>query len=787
MTTSTNTVSTVRNISRAAVRDGATDAFARLMSTENITVVRDPKSPTATFNTATRVLTLPVFKSGMSKSMTDGLVGHEVGHALFTPSDEATIVGALDSIDPKNHVVVHDYLNVIEDARIERMMKSKYPGLRRTFVEMYEEFVAADFFGIKGKNLDELPLVDRINLHFKGGIIGSVIVPFTAEEEIFVKMIEQTKTFDDVVNAARELYDYVTHPKQDNNNPQNGQSGNGNPTGSNGQGQSQDQSGGDQGAGDSQSDQGGDGAADADTNTPTMKDDSSSQSMDGEQSDEQSDDKSDKPSQDGSSGSDSSLGKGKNKQQAPASQTSKAMNKALDGQRDSAAVASAYYRLPTVNLDKIIVDCKKIHDDINTARQNLASNGSMSPRYDGAKLLKKFTESSREYVQTLVRDFERKMAADEQRRTFVSRTGSLDMSRVHTFRYNDDLFLKTSFVADGKNHGMVMFIDWSGSMSPILENTMYQMMNLILFCNALRIPFEVYAFSTCNPNLEVGGAYGNDYYRDYAKMAASVCKEYTVDEKEITDQYSGRKSISASVNYNGCAAVQPFALLNLCSSRLDKKAMRNALENLMFVARNSTAGILPGYLHLGGTPLDEAVISAIPVVNEFRKSTKAQIVNTIFLTDGASGSAPFTNHDYKQSITVRAASGHSYTSQNGQDSTSFLRSIFRSETKSSLTGFFLVQAPYFGGASYSWFSSNKERDAAFKQFEEHKFCTVTDKRYGYDNYFILDASVKSASNKDANVAGLGAEQSFRETAKIKKSTRAILSQFTDTIAKDFKF
>ena len=769
MTTFASNGSTTRTT--AAVRTGATDALARLMSTENITVVRDPASPTATFNTKTRVLTLPVYKTEMSKAMSDGLVGHEVGHALFTPSDEATIMGAMSSIDPNNPAVVHDYLNVIEDARIERMMKNKFPGLRRTFVEMYGEMQDKDFFQVNGQNLADLPLVDRLNLHYKAGINGHMIVPFSSEEEAFIKMIDAAKTFDDVVNAARELYDYVTQPKREQP-PQNGGSstgfGTGNDQGADGQGSGDDQQDGDQGAGDAGSDQ---------TATPTMQDKNGNETMD--QTGDQSDSSDNAPSQ-GNNGSSASLGHGK--QNAPASKTNSAMSNNIAQQRDQNAKKQAFYRLPTINLDKVIVDYKRIHTDISKCRADVAVRNT-GAKFDSAKQMTKFIDNSRDYVQTLVREFERKMAADEQRRTFVSRTGSLDMSRVHTYRFNDDLFLKSSWVADGKNHGMVMFIDWSGSMSRTLENTMYQMFNLILFCNALRIPFEVYAFSTCALNFQVESTTHANYYAEHAKMAATVCKEYTVDIVEKKES-NGTKYRMDTVNTNGCAHVTPFSLLNLCSSRMSKKEMRTALENLMFLAR--CTGFAPNYLQLGGTPLDECVIAAIPVVNEFRKASKAQIVNTILLTDGASGSYPFNAHQNGERVVVRAASGHTYTAEPNQDSTSFLRNIFRAETKSSLTGFYLVEPCYSSGALYDYFKTNASRKDAQTSFTNNKYAVVTDtKRFGYDNYFLLDSTTKSFSNKD--VVGGNAEESFMQTAALKKSTRAVLSMFTDTIAKDFKF
>jgi hypothetical protein len=179
-------------------------------------------------------------------------------------------------------------------------------------------------------------------------------------------------------------------------------------------------------------------------------------------------------------------------------------------------------------------------------------------------------------------------------------------------------------------------------------------------------------------------------------------------------------------------------------------------------------------------------MAAIPVVNEFRNSSKAQIVNTILLTDGQGGSMPFKSFYNGDPITVRAASGHSYTSEPNQDSSSFLRNIFRAETHSSLTGFYLVEPAYMSGLLYDYFPNAKDRKDANESFTSQKHAVVSDvKRWGYDNYFLLDSSVKSATNKDV-VAG-NAEQSFMQTAANKKSTRAVLSKFTDTIAKDFKF
>ena len=146
--------------------------LARLLATENL-VVEHRNVPTACFDVENRVLTLPNWDRA-SSVVYDMLVGHEVGHALFTPNDDWR-----DACDcPK------DFLNIIEDARIEKLMKRKYPGLRKSFSGGYAELNAENFFDIVDADLKNYNLIDRINIHFKLG--ASYMVPFSKDEEVFV-------------------------------------------------------------------------------------------------------------------------------------------------------------------------------------------------------------------------------------------------------------------------------------------------------------------------------------------------------------------------------------------------------------------------------------------------------------------------------------------------------------------------------------------------------------------------------------------------------------------------
>ena len=108
--------------------------LAKLLATENLTVEHRRVS-TAAFDVEKRLLILPIWKTA-SNTVYDLLVGHEVGHALYTPNED------YDGVSKA-------FINVLEDARIERMMKVTYPGLRRSFFVGYRELWEQDFFGVK--------------------------------------------------------------------------------------------------------------------------------------------------------------------------------------------------------------------------------------------------------------------------------------------------------------------------------------------------------------------------------------------------------------------------------------------------------------------------------------------------------------------------------------------------------------------------------------------------------------------------------------------------------------
>ena len=172
--------------------------LAKLLASENL-IVEHGNFSTASFDTKNRVLRLPIWKE-MSGSLYDLLVLHEVGHALFTPEE-----GHHDAKGQGKGF--KSFLNVVEDARIERKIKNKFPGGRRSFVDGYKNLMDRDFFGLSKYDIGTLGLIDRINLHYKVG--DHVELSFSDEESVFVDRIDKAETWKTVVEICKDLYDYA--------------------------------------------------------------------------------------------------------------------------------------------------------------------------------------------------------------------------------------------------------------------------------------------------------------------------------------------------------------------------------------------------------------------------------------------------------------------------------------------------------------------------------------------------------------------------------------------------
>lgn len=783
------TVSTApASVPARTVNTASKDLLARILATENITVQHDPKAQTAAFDVKNRVLVLPAW-TGMTNEVYDMLVGHEVGHALFTPftaADEKVQgpwCGAAEEIaGTANASLAQAYMNIVEDARIEKLMKERFPGMRRDFFKAYEQFTASDFFGVKNRDLNTLPLIDRINLHYKMGTSCATGINFSPVEQSFLSRIDKCRTFDDVKSIVRDIWDYESNMKQDAEKQQ--QNGNGS---TNGQGDDQGQSSAVPMSGDS-SDEQGDGDDSGNSNSGSGEQSGENKRAGGDEGNEQGD--KDAPKSKSKTAGECGGDMQHKTCTPPKSSTQEKFDQSIKQMTDPNKQREyTYQSLPSIKLENVIFTPADINKKIEDWRVD------MSSKYNGAYVAShidllaqaetqynKFVSQSAPVIALMAKQFDLRKAADAAKRTSVARTGVLDTVRMVNYKITDDIFRRNATIREGKNHGLVMFIDWSGSMSTTLMDTVKQLMQIALFCRRCNIPFEVYAFST-------------------------VVIKNNKDGK--VDMYDGTHCWNREGDK--VARFHNFTLFNFLSSKMRPNQFKQAMVNLFAITLVNNGewtqyNAMPDCFGLSSTPLDESILAAMDIVPKFREDNRLQIVHTVFLTDGeTSGSGLYNSGYYSRNFVTDPVTRKTY--EISRRSTDTLLEIFRDRTKCNAIGFFLLGRGRPERYSHLFTPhavdpksnvmrvvsnlSQKDVDYRLKQYDSFKsdgFAIAHPTATGYTEQFIVRADVKIDDSDD--MAKVSADSSmtqiknaFIRNANKRMKTRVMLNRFIDLIAK----
>ena len=345
--------------------------LAKLLATEDLVVENKPVA-TAQFNVETRVLTLPMWKSA-SNSVYDMLVGHEVGHALFTPNDWSF-----------EGTVPQQFVNVTEDARIEKLMKRKYPGLHKSFNAGYKELAEEDFFCLDGEDIDNMNLADKANLYFKIG--KHLDITFTDEEKVIIEQIGDAETFDEAVEAAKVMYAYCKKPQKDSQPVVIPPSPNGQPGG-----QSEQQ--------ESQNIEGSGSTDDIMTHEEMLEEAARRESAD-------------------------ELEEDLPEPEVTTDSTFEERKEEFNGNLDTNSLETGYHELPEFDVDDLIVPFSEIRNKFDWTEDLYMKEDSKSYAYVDAEY-SKFKKSAQKEVNFLVKEFECKKAADSYSRSATSLLVSL--------------------------------------------------------------------------------------------------------------------------------------------------------------------------------------------------------------------------------------------------------------------------------------------------------------------------------------------------------------------------
>ena len=723
--------------------------LAKLIATENIQVQHN-KVQTASFDTKHRVLTLPVFKN-QKGDVYDMLIAHECAHALHTPTDGWAKIED-DSL--------RSYVNVLEDCRIDKIIQKQYPGVVKNYLNGFDILEKQNFFGTQGKDLNrELMLIDKINLFYKSS--KRLPISFSTVDNNWLSKVDALRTFDDVVDLAKlllnwqkkeveklkKLPDFDNHPVADNYNLNDDESEeeSNEESSENGQGQ------------------------EAEDNGENKKDSEEQNAVNPE-------------AKEGG-------GEGVSPDKL-ISITNENMESKMSSLHDQEK-SYAYYTLPKVKLNDMIVSNNKFLGDM---RKHIVECTKKYPSdliyYNWLKgAYKDFKNENKKTVMYLVKEFEMKKAATAYKRSSTDKTGTIDPLKLKDYKFSDDIFKRLTILPDAKNHGMIMLLDWSGSMCDSIKQTTEQLMNLVWFCQKVNIPYEVYFFTS-----EIGeSAWSIDI-----KKQGDVVFDYKYGDA-IMD-----KCHLVCIAKNGMKKTKlDESLMYIWSMALSYHGRYSSnIGGRMWEGDNFNC---PSEYYLGSTPLNQAIVALNEMIPVFKNKNKIEKMSVITLTDGgANWCFGSTMGDDGKSDTVHGSTPvikvgkKSYMNNpknerfyRSEEYTAILLDIIRQRHGVSTIGFFVTKKlrtwdmDSFIGKYKDYDDKEKKRSAIRTSMTKNKFALV--EQPGYSKYFLLNGKTMKVENtnldgiNDTMKAG-GIAKLFKKSMKGRIASRILLNQFIQEVA-----
>ena len=730
--------------------------LAKLFATENLSVEHN-NVKTASFDLENRIVTLPIFKKPQG-DVYDMLTAHECSHALHTPLKAWSKLE-----DPKYRA----YVNVIEDTRIDKLIQKKYPGIVKNYINAFDVLMKQNFFGLKGKNVNaDLMLIDKINMYYKSS--KKLNIKFSKEEQSWVDRIDNIKTFTDVLKIAKELYgwqekqldqlsklpDFDNHPLAKNYKlDKNGKS----------------------------------------TIKVTVQTESDSNKDGSKPEDNKDGSTSTIANPNGFGGQDVNVDQGLTCITDQNFEESK--DKLLDKTKNYryATLPEPIFKNAFVSNEQFLKDMKANNHHFFTDKTNTLENKDEYVKfYNWIKQdFLKFKKDSSKTVMYLVKEFEMKKAATAYKRATVDKTGVIDPLKLKNYKFSDDIFKRLTILPNSKNHGMIILLDWSGSMCDIITKTVHQLCNLVWFCQKINIPFEVYLF-----------------------------KDLSDKNKDKTETFKKK---------NGDMFPDKAILVNVASHKLKKTVLHESLQYLYQMAFYFNRGYSysfdkthQGYVipisqeyHLTSTPLNEALIMCNKIIPLFQSKYKVEKLSFITLTDGEANSEmaeynfdasrPYNKQlrGYRAQTVIKDGNKRYTTAFSELDRisgsraslTSSLLKMIKDKYNATTIGFYLskrvnknsfehfVPASIYKNGQYQGVNPNFEK--LRKQFLKDKVIEIL--RPGYDSYYVVNA--KDMDVENYTLGNIAADEStsnikrmFTKSMKNRIYSRVLLNKFIEKIA-----
>ena len=777
------------------------DSLARLMATENLTVVHK-KIPTAYFDVKNRVLACPTFKDDISDELYDLFMGHEVGHALFTPYE-----GLHSTI--KENKTLKGYLNVVEDVRIEKGIKKKYAGLRRSFYKAYNELMDRDFFGIKGRDLQTLSLIDKINLITKCG--SRVNIKLNKEEQEFLDMAEDCKTWDDVVVCAEAIYEWSKeNESRDETDEQVTMK-----------------------------------MPDFDDEDFDEEEDDYDSMPGGEESDDEPEDDEDADEEEGEveDGEEESAEVEEIKTTGDKGGKFTGHYDDLTGARESITEHNAHNnedmyvdenacvkstidlkkRFKETDIDAVLYPYKKVLSDW---REHYAKEEEYETKQQSKELSKQLGEKYRKYLQQknkkivghMAKEFEMRQNAHRSAKAYTGTSGDLDMNRLAKYQIVDDIFKRVTYLPDGKNHGVNVMVDWSGSISGEVKDILEQSIILAEFCSKVQIPFRVYLFSD-----SVVKSDDDSYYSRGEEKLVEVLsnemksREYIEMMNYLATIMVGKWHAELKYAWDGSKKQRTIAAeYNKCMGDLN---YFDCDDSSNYWSHKYDDYLEPYNYRLGGTPLDHTLVAMRKFLPEFNKRYGIEKSILTVITDGFSHSSDLLSKSTEEHADIKSQigdewrynsqrfildpytnktfiyedkSGDNYYYRNDFDTTQNILEWLSKTCNVTVTGYFIfsTKRDWMNVAETITKSSDKKyyHDEQSAMWNDMKKTGSVIKVKGYNKLFLTAASnLATTGDDELDDEFVGANKNritaaFKRNQKGKTTSRFLTNEFIKEIA-----
>ena len=738
----------------ANILDSSKSQLGKLLASENIRIEhRAVQGPY--FDVQARVLVLPIWKD-MDADLYDLMIGHEVGHALYTPAE-----GWMEKVDELG-LEYKTFLNLVEDARIEKKMKRMYPGLKRPMYNGYTQLVDRGFFGVSFSEMKLLPFADRANVYFKLGVRSGV--SFNEKEQDLVDRIEDVETFEDVLSLAKEFYDVAKNEKNDLDEMFD---------------DIMDSL--DDDSMDDDGDGGGAGAGASKGEDDMLEDSSDTRKSFTEKLRKQGKNVMADALEQATDSTKQRLKEWMENDDV-ASITQDAFKENEVKLLDETAFPISYIQFPDLRIEDWVTP----HEITHSPRLMKFSTEMERQRNT---IYANFMNANKRYINYMVKEFELRRNAKQLAKAKVSKTGKLDTDKLWSYKISENLFLQRTTVPNGKNHGMLMVIDMSSSMQHSMTGTLEQLVSLVMFCRKVNIPFDVYGFIDNNSS-------------ELELMARGIHHSHTDLCDSRNDTHINSLQITTST----------FRLKQLFHSNMRLAAFNNALQNVLMIAEAYRGPYnyygyrdnkVPESMHLSGTPLNETILVLRHIAEKFKKETHVDILNTIILTDGDAsyslglkdengkfsrlyGNVTYILEDKKREHQVKM-------SRSGYNMTPDLLEMYKKITNSRVLGIFLISDRNVKSTIHRKASGLKDFDEMqftqqyAEQYTRHKYFAL--KTPGYDVYYMVPGETLEIGDMDMGKMLKNKEntkkdllKAFKKMQTTKQVSRVFLNQFIKNVA-----